>query len=70
MRKHEKKKNILLNNLGEKHSLLMKFGQFIKFYQTTQQKLPPEIYFHTLCIFKELSTTSNEKLTFWSKLPI
>ena len=42
------KKNILLNNLGEKHILLMKFSQFIKFYQTTQQKLPPEIYFHTL----------------------
>ena len=26
-------KYILLNNLGSKHSLVMKFGQFIKYYK-------------------------------------
>ena len=27
------KKYILLNNLGSKHSLLMKFGQFMAYYK-------------------------------------
>ena len=29
----KKKKNILLNNLGSKHSLLLKFSQFTSRYQ-------------------------------------
>ena len=39
-------KDILLNNVGSKYSLLMKFDQFMslqkkKFYQKTLQKLVP-----------------------------
>ena len=29
----EKKKYILLNNLGNKHTLLMRFGQFMSYYE-------------------------------------
>ena len=32
MPKHETR-NILSNNLGSKHSLVMKFGQFMKYYK-------------------------------------
>ena len=32
MPKHETR-NILLNNLGSKHSLVMKIGQFMKYYK-------------------------------------
>ena len=32
MPKHETR-NILLNNLGSKHSLVMKFGQLMQYYQ-------------------------------------
>ena len=32
MPKHETR-NILLNNLESKHSLVMKFGQFIEYYK-------------------------------------
>ena len=32
------KKNILLNNLGSKHSLLMKFGQFISYCKKKKKK--------------------------------
>ena len=28
-------KHILLNNLGSKHSLVMKFGQFMQYYKIT-----------------------------------
>ena len=51
------KKYILLNNLSSKHSLLIKFGQFIfieqkkAFYQELLQLLQPENYFQaTLCL--------------------
>ena len=41
------KKYILLNNLESKHSLSMKFGQFISYYtrkknEKTPQKMRPE----------------------------
>ena len=37
MPKHEKKKNISLNNLRSKHSMSMKSGQFMSYYK--KQKL-------------------------------
>ena len=44
--KAQKKKYILLNNLDSKHSLVMKFSQFMsyykrKLYQKIQQKILP-----------------------------
>ena len=48
MSKYKRRKHILLNNLRSKHSLLMKFGQFISyckrkhFVKKTLQKLQPE----------------------------
>ena len=63
MRKH-KRRNTLLNNLGNKHSLLMKFGQFksyykgknfIKnFYKTSNQKTS----LRPFCVCENLSTTT------------
>ena len=53
-----------LNNLGSKHSLLMKFGQFMsydkrknfikKFFQNCGLKTSSRFF----CVCKELSTTS------------
>ena len=50
---NHKTRNILQNNLGSKHSLLLKFGQFVilqekKFHQKFLQKLRPENQFHAL----------------------
>ena len=64
------KKYILLNNLGSKHSLLMKFGQFMSYYK--RKKIIKKFYKNCnletssrpFYVYKELSTT------FWSKLPI
>ena len=70
-----KKKYILLNKLGSKHSLLMKFGQFmlysksknfIKKFTKTGRKTSSRPF----CICKELSTTSDRRLNFWSNLII
>ena len=71
-----KKIYIILNNLGSKHSLLMKFGQFISCYK--RMKIIKEFYkkwdlntsFRHFCVCKEFNTTSIEKLNFWSKLLI
>ena len=61
-----KKKYILLNNLGSKHSQLTKFGQFIyykrkknikKFYKNCDLKTRSRPY----CACKELSTNSIKK---------
>ena len=62
-----KQKNILLNNLGSKHNLLMKFGQFMSyskrnnfikiFYKNCGLKTSSRSF----CVCKELSTTSTGK---------
>ena len=61
-----KKKYILLNNLGSKHSQLTKFGQFIyykrnknikKFYKNCDLKTSSRPF----CAFKELSSNSIRK---------
>ena len=61
------------HDLGSKHSLLMKFGQFIshykrknfikKFYKNCDMKTSSRPFW----IFKKLSTTSTGKWNFWSK---
>ena len=69
-------KYILLNNLGNKHSLLMKFGQFVSYYKRQkiikkfQENFDLETSSRPFCVYKELSTTSIGKWNFWSKLPI
>ena len=64
MPKHKTRNTFLLNNLGSKHSLLMKFGQFMsdykrknfikKFYKNCDLKTSSRFF----CVCKELSTTS------------
>ena len=65
-----KQEIILLNNLGSKHSLLMKFGLFMsnykrkmftkKFYINCDLKTSSRLF----CVCKELSTDSIRKLNF------
>ena len=67
--------NLYSKHLGSKHSLLMKFGQFMSYYkrknyQTIQQKLYLEISSRPFCVCKELSTTSIGKQNFWSEILI
>ena len=64
MPKHKTRNTFLLNNLGSKHSLLMKFGQFMSDYKrkilsknsTKTGDLKTSSRF--FCVCKELSTTS------------
>ena len=72
MPKH-KTKYILLNNLGSKHSLLMKFGHILSHYKKNFiKKFNKNCNLKTssrpFCVCKELSTTSVVKWNFWSKL--
>ena len=75
MPKH-KTKYILLNNLENKHSLLMKFVQFVSYYQRKNfikkfhKKFNLETSSRSFFVYKELSTTSIGKWNFWRKLPI
>ena len=57
MPKHETP-NILLNNMGSKYSLLMKFGQFMSYYKRKNfiKNILPNSF-----VCKELSTTSTGK---------
>ena len=66
--KHKTRNNILLNNLGSKHSLLIKFGQFMSYYK--REKFIKKYYKNCdlktssrpFCVCKELSITSNWKM--------
>ena len=70
------KKYLSLNNLESKHSVLMKFGQFMshykrknfikKFSRSCSQKTSSRPFY----VCKELSTASIGKWNFWSKLLI
>ena len=66
MPKQKTKKNILLNNIGCKLSLLMEFGQFIsykiikKFYKNCGAKTSSRHF----CVRKELITTTIGKWNF------
>ena len=61
---NRKTRNILLNNLGSKDSLLMKFGQFMSYYRRKNfiKKLYKNCDLKTssrrFCVCKELITTS------------
>ena len=61
------KQYLLLNNLGSKHSLLIKFGQFMSYYKRKyfikklQKNYDQEIRVRSFCVYKELSTISNLK---------
>ena len=62
-------------DLGRKHSLLMKFGQFMSYHERKKllknsKNLWPENLFHLFFIYKELNTNSIEKWNFWCKLLI
>ena len=67
------KTNTLVNNLGSKHSLLMKFSQFMSYYKGTNfiKKFYKNCGLKTssrpFCVCKELSTTSIGKWNFWIK---
>ena len=60
MPKHETR-NILSNNLGSKHSLVMKFGQFMKYYKIKffiekfYEKCGLETSSRSFLVFKESS---------------
>ena len=70
------KKYISLNNLGSKHSLLMKFGQFMPNYKRKKiikkfnKTWDLETSSRPFCVCNELGTTSIGKWNFWSKLLI
>ena len=70
------KKYILLDNLGSKHSQLMKFGQFKsyynrkKMYEKIQKNCDLRTSSRLFCVCKELNTTSVGQLNFRSKLLI
>ena len=72
MPKHKIKKYILLNNLGSKHSLLMKFGKFVSYYKRKNfikkfyKKCGLKTSFRLFCVCKELSTTSIGQWNFWT----
>ena len=67
MPKRKTKNNILLNNLGNKLSLLMKFGQFVSYYETKNfikkfhKIFDLETSSRPFCVYKKLSTNSNRK---------
>ena len=48
-------KHILLNNLGSKCSLVMKFGQFMQYYKKLYEKCGLETSSRPFLIFKESS---------------
>ena len=56
----EKKKYILLNNLGSKHTLLMKFGQFMSYYE--RKKIIKKFYKN--CNLKTFSNQHVDLLRF------
>ena len=64
------KKYVLLNNLGSKHSLLMKFDQFMSYYKRKNfikklhENCGPKASSTPFCVCKELSTTSIGEATF------
>ena len=72
--KHKTRKYVLLNNLGSKYSLLMKFDQLMsyseknnfikKFYKNCVLKTS----FRPFCVSKELRTNSTRKWNIWSNL--
>ena len=73
----QNKNDISLNNLESKHSLLMKFGQFMSyskrnnFSEKILQKIQPENCFQALlCLQRIKSTTFTGKWNFWSNLLI
>ena len=53
-----------MNNLGSKHSLLIKFGQFVSYYKRKKiikkfhQNFELETSPRPFCVYKELSATS------------
>ena len=69
------KKYTLLNTLGSKQSLEIKFGQFVTFQkkafcQIILQKLRPEIKFQVLLCLQRIRHNLYWKWNFWSKLLI
>ena len=70
------KKYVLLHYLESKHSLLMKFDQFMSHYKRKnfiekfRKNCDLETSSRPFCVYKELSTTFIGKWNFWSKLPI
>ena len=70
MAKHKTRKYISLNNLESKHSLLLKFDQFMSYYKRKKfiKKFYKKCNLKTVC--KELGTTFIEKWKFWIKVPV
>ena len=69
MPKH-KTRNIILNNLGSKHSLLMKFGQLMSYCKSEKiiknvcKNCDLKTSSRPFCVCKKLSTISIAKLHF------
>ena len=65
-----RRKNVLLNNLGSKHILLMKLGQIISYYKRKNfikifyKNCDLETSSRPICVCKELNTTSIGKQIF------
>ena len=63
MPKHKAKNTFLLNKFGSKHSLLMKFGQFVPYYkrknfiETFYKNCDLKTHSRPFCVSKELSAS-------------
>ena len=72
--RHRKNTFYWINNLISKHSLWMKFGQFVvlqnNFIKNFNKNCEPKTSSRSFCVCKELSLTSIGKWNFWSKLLI
>ena len=76
MIKHKTRNTFLLNNLGSKHSLLMKFGQYMSyskrnnFIKKFYKKFDLKTGSRPFCVCKESTATSIGKWNFWSNVLI